>query len=76
MTRLTRLTRRGAGSPSAEEIGYSGAMYGDRLARWDKLAEWPLAVAALLFFTAYALQIIGRPEGTPGTVAELVIWVT
>lgn len=51
-------------------------MYGERLARWDKITEWPLTAAALVFFAAYALQIINRPEGINSTIAEVIIWIT
>lgn len=51
-------------------------MYGEKLARWDRIAEWPLTFAALAFFIAYATQIIARPIGAAGGIAESIIWVT
>jgi len=32
-------------------------MYGERLARWERAADWPLMVAAVLFLIAYATQM-------------------
>ena len=51
-------------------------MYGQRLERWSKVVEWPLTTAALVFFVAYATQIIASPKGTWGAVSEVTIWVT
>ena len=51
-------------------------MYGARLERWSKVTEWPLTIAALAFFIAYAVQIIVSPDGPLGSAAEAVIWVT
>ncbi len=53
-----------------------GHMYGSRLARWSAATEWPLLIAALLFLVAYATQIIARPSGLVGAVAEAGIWVS
>lgn len=51
-------------------------MYGERLERWSKAVEWPLTIAALVFFVAYATQIITSPGGTWGAIAEATIWIT
>lgn len=51
-------------------------MYGERLTRWERAVEWPLVAAALLFFAAYALEILAHSEGTLHTAAEAVIWIT
>jgi voltage-gated potassium channel len=51
-------------------------MYGPRIAKWDKAAEWPLTIAAILFLAAYATQIIAHPSGIIDVVCELVLWVT
>ncbi|WP_223622122.1 potassium channel family protein [Microbacterium sp. EST19A] len=51
-------------------------MYGERLERWSKAVEWPLTISALVFFVAYASQIITSPEGAWGAVAEATIWIT
>lgn len=44
--------------------------------RWQKLADWPLAIAAMTFLVAYSWQVIGELTGTAADVAEAVIWVT
>jgi voltage-gated potassium channel len=51
-------------------------MYGPRLARWNKTAEWPLTIAAILFLIAYATQIIARPDGVLSVACELILFVT
>lgn len=51
-------------------------MYGERLARWNKLTEWPLTTAATAFLAAYALQIISRPDGLLEIITEATIWIT
>jgi voltage-gated potassium channel len=51
-------------------------MYGSRLARWDKAMEWPLTVAALFFFFAYAYQILGNPTGFWWTLSQVATWGT
>jgi voltage-gated potassium channel len=51
-------------------------MYGPRIARWDKAAEWPLTIAAILFLTAYATQIIVRPDGFLSIACELILYAT
>ncbi len=51
-------------------------MYGERLARWERAAEWPLTITAVLFLLAYATQILARPQGAVEGVAEVVLWLT
>lgn len=51
-------------------------MYGERHDRWVKATEWPLIAAALVFFAAYATQIVARPVGALDAVAEGAIWIT
>lgn len=51
-------------------------MHGSRLTRWSAATEWPLLIAALLFLVAYATQIMARPSGVVGAVAETAIWVS
>ncbi|WP_314507532.1 ion channel [uncultured Microbacterium sp.] len=51
-------------------------MYGPRIARWDKAAEWPLTIAAILFLTAYATQIIARPDGMINLACEVLLAAT
>ncbi|MFD4420857.1 potassium channel family protein [Agromyces sp. NPDC058484] len=44
--------------------------------RWQKLVDWPLAIAAMAFLIAYSWQVIGELTGTTAAVAETVIWGT
>ena len=50
-------------------------MYGERLAKWDRAMEWPLTIAALVFFAAYALEILAGLTGGYELLAEAIIWV-
>lgn len=49
-------------------------MYGERLAKWDRAMEWPLTGAALVFFAAYAWEIIADLTGGYQLLAEGIIW--
>jgi voltage-gated potassium channel len=51
-------------------------MYGPRIAKWDKAAEWPLTIAAILFLTAYATQIIARPDGFLSAACDFILYAT
>ncbi|MCC4249801.1 MULTISPECIES: potassium channel family protein [Microbacterium] len=51
-------------------------MYGQRLARWERAAQWPLVVAALVFLAAYAAQILAQPQGLVETIAEVLLRAT
>lgn len=51
-------------------------MYGPRLDKWEKVTEWPLTIAAILFLAAFAVQILASPEGVLNTVCEVVLWAT
>jgi len=51
-------------------------MYGTRVARWDKVMEWPLTAAAIVFFFAYAYEILADPVGVWATLAQLATWAT
>ena len=42
-------------------------------ARWRKLTEWPLAIAAVVFLMAYSYEVVAEPDGQ---VAEVVIATT
>ena len=44
--------------------------------RWQKLSEWPLAIAAFSFLIAYSWQVIGELAGPQAAIAEAVIWTT
>jgi voltage-gated potassium channel len=45
-------------------------------ARWQKIADWPLTLAAIVFLVAYSFEVIGDLDGPRATVAEAVIWAT
>jgi len=32
-------------------------------ARWQKLTEWPLAIAAVVFLAAYSYEVVAEPGG-------------
>jgi voltage-gated potassium channel len=49
---------------------------GPRVARWERKAEWPLALAALIFLAAYAAQVLARPTGVARAVVAAAIWIT
>ena len=51
-------------------------MYGERLARWERAAQWPMVVAAVVFLVSYAAEILAHPGGVVGTVAEVLQRVT
>lgn len=53
-----------------------GAMYGERVERWERAVEWPLMIAACLFLIAYAIKIIYRPVGVVDAIAEATLWTT
>jgi voltage-gated potassium channel len=44
--------------------------------RWQKLTEWPLMGAAVLFLIAYAWQVIGDTQGLAEIVTDTVLNVT
>jgi len=44
--------------------------------RWQKLSEWPLVIAAVLFLIAYSWQVIGNLSGPDALLAETIIWST
>lgn len=46
------------------------------LVRWQKITEWPLTIAAVLFLAAYAWEIIAQLDGTYEALAETVIQAT
>lgn len=45
-----------------------------KLQRWERYAEWPLAVAALLFLGLFSDQVLARPQGREAHVVWLVSW--
>lgn len=47
------------------------------IARWEKLTEWPLTAAAVVFLVAYAAPIIWPGEDPRLTlVCGTAVWVT
>jgi voltage-gated potassium channel len=49
-----------------------------RLQRWERCAEWPLAVIGLIFLADYSVDVLARPHGVAHSalaVIETVAWV-
>ncbi|TFD21480.1 hypothetical protein [Cryobacterium sp. TMS1-13-1] len=44
--------------------------------RWQRLSEWPLTAAAVIFLVAYTWAVIGDLRGPADLVAETVITAT
>lgn len=44
-------------------------------ARWQKLTEWPLAIAAVVFLAAYSYEVIAEPGGSVAEVIVAATWV-
>ncbi len=44
--------------------------------RWQKITEWPLAAAALIFLVAYSIEVIAQPPAETTAWLELTIWIT
>lgn len=44
--------------------------------RWQRLVQWPLTVAALLFLIAYSVEVIANLQGPDALATEIVIWTT
>lgn len=51
-------------------------MYGARLAKWERAVEWPLTAAAVVFFAAYAWEILAGPTGVGAGIADVIMWAT
>ncbi|MEW5813394.1 MAG: ion channel [Actinomycetota bacterium] len=49
-------------------------MYGveTKLQAWERRAEWPLAVAALLFLAAYSVEVLAAPAGAAAVAIHIV----
>jgi voltage-gated potassium channel len=45
------------------------------LQRWERHAEWPLAIAALLFLGVYSVLVLARPQGREAHVLWVVSWI-
>ena len=44
-----------------------------KLQRWERHAEWPLAVAAVLFLVLFSRQVLTQPQGREG---QALRWVS
>jgi ion transport 2 domain-containing protein len=44
-----------------------------RLARWERITEWPLTFAAVLFLAVYSVEVIGDLHGRDHLAAETAI---
>lgn len=44
--------------------------------RWQRTAEWPLILAAVVFLGAYTWEVVGHLQGTERRLAEAIIWAT
>ena len=44
--------------------------------RWQRLSEWPLTAAAVVFLVAYTWEVIGDLTGASAVAAEIVIGAT
>jgi voltage-gated potassium channel len=45
------------------------------LQRWERYAEWPLAIAALLFLGVYSVLVLVRPHGREAHVLWVISWI-
>ena len=45
-----------------------------RLQRWERHAEWPLAVAAVLFLVLFSRQVLVQPQGREAHIVWAVDW--
>lgn len=47
-----------------------------RLDKWERHAEWPLAAVALSFLAAYSIEVLMQPTGTLQRVVSLATFLT
>jgi voltage-gated potassium channel len=45
-----------------------------KLQRWERHAEWPLAVAAILFLVLFSRQVLAQPHGLEAHIVWAVDW--
>src|ERR1700738_2847682 len=45
-----------------------------KLQRWEQRTEWPLATVALVFLSAYSVQVIAQPHGHTARILWAVTW--
>jgi len=50
-------------------------MYGARLERWNRVMEWPMIAAALIYMGCYAAQILGPQSDEFQNVTNVVLWI-
>ena len=48
----------------------------NRLQRFEKRTEWPLAIAASVFLAAYSVEVIGQPTGGWAKALDAVMVIT
>lgn len=65
-------TRPEAPSCAATSLGLTQAP-DSRLARWERVTEWPLTFAAVLFLAVYSVEVIGDLRGRDHLAAETAI---
>lgn len=80
-SRLSSSVVRPADQPQEQSAGHVNAdgssRYARRMtqARWQKLTEWPLAIAAVVFLAAYSYEVIAEPGGSIAEVIIAATWV-
>lgn len=45
------------------------------LEQWERRAEWPLAVLALVFLAVYSVQVLTRPHGYESFALWVITWI-
>lgn len=47
-----------------------------RLQRWERRAEWPLAIIAVVFLAVYSIRVLAETQGKVDTAISVILWVT
>jgi voltage-gated potassium channel len=47
-----------------------------RLQRWERRAELPLAIFAVVFLAAYSIRVLAETQGRTDTVITAILWIT
>lgn len=47
-----------------------------RLQRWERQAEWPLAILAVTFLAAYSIRVLAETQGRLDTAITVILWIT
>jgi len=50
-------------------------MYGARLERWNRVMDWPMIAAALIYMGGYAAQILGPQTEPFQSIIGVVLWI-